>query len=277
MINCVRLLHNTINSIILFSVVLIFVSCSEKKQKTEYIARVNNSYLTREVFASLVDTSGITTEEKDNAVKLWVYDELLYQKAVSEGITKEEVFLRIINDSRRKLAGSIYINNLIDDEDFDISDDDLAEYYEKNKLYFRADEDYFKLNKIYFNNEDKAIKFRNIAVESGWQNALNMFENDLSVINKINLQVVKESNLYPVQISKIMKDFYPQEISVVISEKPGTYSLVQFIAGYTKGSELPFESIKEEVTNRYKAELKTKAIENHIKELYTKNDIEIKK
>lgn len=105
MINCVRLLHNTINSIILFSVVLIFVSCSEKKQKTEYIARVNNSYLTREVFASLVDTSGITTEEKDNAVKLWVYDELLYQKAVSEGITEEEVFLRIINDSRRKLAG----------------------------------------------------------------------------------------------------------------------------------------------------------------------------
>ncbi|MDT3694802.1 MAG: hypothetical protein ROY99_00335 [Ignavibacterium sp.] len=277
MINCVKLLHNTISSIILFSVVLIVVSCTEKKQKTEYIARVNDSYLTREVFASLVDTSGITAEEKENAVKLWVYDELLYQKAVSDGITNEENFLRIVNDSKRKLAGSIYINKIIDDEDFDISDDDLAEYYEKNKLYFRADEDYFQLNKIYFNNEDKAIKFRNIAVESGWQSALNMFENDLSVINKINLAVVKESNLYPVQIAKIMKDFFPQEISVVITEKPGSYSLVQFIAEYAKGSELPFESIKADVTKRYKTELKTVAIENHIKELYSKNDIEIKK
>ncbi len=277
MTNCVKLLHNIPSSIILFSVVLIIGSCSEKKQKTEYIARVNDSYLTGEAFASLVDTSGLTTEEKNNAIKLWVYDELLYQKAVSEGITKKDDFLRIINDSKRKLAGSIYINKIIDDKDFDVSDDDLSKYYEKNKLYFRTDEDYFKLNKIYFNNEDKAIKFRNIAVESGWQNALNTFENDLSVIDKLNLQMVKESNLYPVQIAKIMKDFYPQEISVVIRERPGYYSLVQFLAKYGKGSELPFESIKEEVKRRYKAELKTEAIENHIKELYSKNDIEIKK
>ncbi|MDY0081607.1 MAG: peptidylprolyl isomerase [Ignavibacteriaceae bacterium] len=277
MINCVKLLHNTLSSIILFSVVLIIGSCSEKKQKTEYIARVNDSYLTREAFASLVDTSGLTTEEKNNIIRLWVYDELLYQKAVNEGITKKDDFLKIINDSKRKLAGSIYISQIIDDEDINVSEDNLAEYYEKNKLYFTADEDYFKLNKIYFNNADKAIKFRNIAVESGWQNALNIFENDLSVVKKANLLVVKESNLYPVQIAKIIKDFYPQEVSIVITEKPGYYSLVQFLAKYSKGSELPVESIKEEITKRYKAELKTEAIENHIKELYSKNDIEIKK
>ncbi len=277
MINYVKLLHNTLSSIILFSVVLIIGSCSEKKQKTEYIARVNDSYLTREAFASLVDTSGLTTEEKNNIIRLWVYDELLYQKAINEGITKKDDFLKIINDSKRKLAGSIYISQIIDDEDINISDDNLAEYYEKNKLYFTADEDYFKLNKIYFNNADKAIKFRNIAVESSWQNALNIFENDLSVVKKANMLVVKESNLYPVQIAKVIKDFYPQEISIVITEKPGYYSLVQFLAKYSKGSELPVESIKGEITKRYKAELKTEAIENHIKELYSKNDIEIKK
>src|SRR5690606_32128366 len=137
-------------------------------------------------------------------------------------------------------------------------------------------ETFFRLNRIYFNDENKAIKFRNAAIETNWQNALNIFDNDSSVIKKIESQVIKESHLFPVQIARIVKDFYPQEISIVITEKPGYYSLTQFLDKHPKGTDLPFESIRENVTKRLKAEMKIKAIEKHIKELYSKNDIEIK-
>lgn len=276
MMNYEKLIHNTVSSIIFFSVVLGISSCSEKKQKDDFVARVNDSYLTREDLASLVDTSGLTSEERNKAIKTWIYNELLYQVAVSDGITKEEEYLRIIKDAKKKLAGSIYINKIIDEEDFEISEDDLYDYYDKNKVYYKADEILFKLNRVYFNDEDKAIKFRNTALETNWQNAVNIFDNDSALIRKIDLQVIKESNLYPIQIAKIMKDFYPQEISIVITEKPGYYSLTQFLDKYTKGSELPFEAIKENLAHRLKAEMKIKAIEKHIKELYSKNDIEIK-
>lgn len=276
MMNYEKLIHNTVSSIIFFSVVLGISSCTEKKQKEDFVARVNDSYLTREDLASLVDTSGLTSEERNKVIKTWVYNELLYQIAVGDGITNEEEYLRIINDSKKKLAGSIYISKIIDEEDFEISDDDLSDYFEKNKMYFKADENYFKLNRTYFNDEDKAIKFRNTALETSWQNALNIFDNDSALISKMDLQVIKESNIYPIQIAKIIKDFYPQEISIVITEKPGYYSLTQFIDKYAKGAELPFEAIKENIAHRLKAEMKIKAIENHIKELYSKNDIEIK-
>lgn len=276
MMNYEKLIHNTLSSIIFFSVVLGISSCSEKKQKEDFIARVNDSYLTREDLASLVDTSGLTSEERNKIIKAWVYNELLYQTALSDGVTNEEEYSRIINDAKKKLAGSIYINKIIDEEDFEISDDELSDYYEKNKMYFKADENYFKLNRIYFNDEDKAIKFRNVAVESSWQNALNIFNNDSSISRRTESQVIRESQIFPLQIAKIIKDFYPQEISIVITEKPGYYSLTQFLEKYLKGSELPFEAIKENVTKRLQAELKIKAIENHIKELYTTNDIEIK-
>lgn len=276
MMNCVKHIHNTISNILLFSVFLGISGCTEKKQEEDYIARVNDSYFTREDLASLVDTSGLTSEEKDNLIKSWVYSEILYQSAVNDGITGEDEYVKIINDSKKKLAGSIYLNKIIDDEDFEISDDDLFSYYEKNKMYFKADETFFKLNRIYFNDENKAIKFRNAAIETNWQNALNIFDNDSSVIKKIESQVIKESHLFPVQIARIVKDFYPQEISIVITEKPGYYSLTQFLDKHPKGADLPFESIRENVTQRLKAEMKIKAIEKHIKELYSKNDIEIK-
>lgn len=276
MMNCVKHIHNTISNILLFSVFLGISGCTEKKQKEDYIARVNDSYFTREDLASLVDTSGLTSEEKDKLIKSWVYSEILYQSAVNDGITSEDEYVKIINDSKKKLAGSIYLNKIIDDEDFEISDDDLFSYYEKNKMYFKADETFFRLNRIYFNDENKAIKFRNAAIETNWQNALNIFDNDSSVIKKIESQVIKESHLFPVQIARIVKDFYPQEISIVITEKPGYYSLTQFLDKHPKGTDLPFESIRENVTKRLKAEMKIKAIEKHIKELYSKNDIEIK-
>ena len=276
MMNCVKHIHNTISNILLFSVFLGISGCAEKKQKEDYIARVNDSYFTREDLASLVDTSGLTSEEKDKLIKSWVYSEILYQSAVNDGITSEDEYVKIINDSKKKLAGSIYLNKIIDDEDFEISDDDLFSYYEKNKMYFKADETFFKLNRIYFNDENKAIKFRNAAIETNWQNALNIFDNDSSVIKKIESEVIKESHLFPVQIARIVKDFYPQEISIVITEKPGYYSLTQFLDKHPKGTDLPFESIRENVTQRLKAEMKIKAIEKHIKELYSKNDIEIK-
>lgn len=276
MMNCAKHLHNTISNILLLSAFLSIISCSEKKEKEDYIARVNDSYFTREDLASLADTSGLTSEEKHKLIKAWVYNEILFQSAESEGITTEDDYLKIINDSKKKLAASLYLIKTIGDKVFEISDDDLLSYYNKNKLYFKADEPFFKLNRIYFNDESKAIKFRNTAIETNWQNALNNFSNDSSVVKKTESQIIKESHLFPVQIAKILKDFYPQEISIVITEKPGYYSLTQFLDKYPKGTYLPFESVKENVSERIKAEMKIKAIEKHIKELYSKNDIEIK-
>ena len=55
MMNCEKHLTITITNIILFSVILATAGCSKENSKKDFIARVNETYLTREDFASLVD------------------------------------------------------------------------------------------------------------------------------------------------------------------------------------------------------------------------------
>jgi hypothetical protein len=73
-----------------------------------------------------------------------------------------------------------------------------------------------------------------------------------------------------------MKDFYPEEISIVIPEKPGYYSVVQLLIKYGKESIPPFETVKSEVEKRFLAEKRQQMVEEYLKDLYTQYEIEIK-
>jgi len=60
MMNCEKHLNKTLTKILFLLGVLVFTACSEEQKKDDFIARVNDSYLYREDFASLVDTSNHT-------------------------------------------------------------------------------------------------------------------------------------------------------------------------------------------------------------------------
>jgi hypothetical protein len=137
--------------------------------------------------------------------------------------------------------------------------------------------DSYLINKVTFKIEDSAIKFRSLAIESDWTKATNFFSSDSSLLVNLNSELVKENNLYPIQIMKIAKDLYPQEISIVIAENGGYYSIIQLLGKYDKGTVPGFEVIKAKVKDRFLAEKRKILIDNYIKELYSKNDIEIKK
>ena len=128
-----------------------------------------------------------------------------------------------------------------------------------------------------FNREDKAIKFRSLALDSDWKKAVSVFMNDSSMVKNIESDLIEENNIYPVQLSRIIKDFYPEEISIVIAEKPGYYSVVQLLKKFSKETIPPFDIIKPNVEKRFLAEKKKKIIEEYLKKLYSQNEIEIKK
>jgi hypothetical protein len=133
------------------------------------------------------------------------------------------------------------------------------------------------INKIIFSSEDAAIKFRTLAVESDWQKAVNVFGSDSSLVEIQNSELIEENNLYPKQLARIAKDLYPLEISLVIIDNAGYYSVVQMLAKYLNQTTPPFEVIKDRVEERLTAEKNKKLADDFIKELYSKNEIEIKK
>lgn len=277
MMHCEKLLSLKITRIIFLFSILFFTNCSKETKKEDYIARVNKTYLTREEFTSLVDTTNLTGIEKEQIIKSWIYRELLFQKAKEEGIVDQDDYKNVLKKSSQELAAAMLLNNYVSSEEIELSDSELLEYYERNKNSFQLSSDSYLINKISFNTEDKTIKFRSLAIESDWVKAANVFGDDTSMLRSINAELIEEKNLYPYQLMKIAKDIYPQEISIVITENAQYYSIVQILGKFPKGSIPKFEIIRQKIETRLLAEKKKQLIDYYLKELYSNNDIEIKK
>jgi hypothetical protein len=275
--NCETHLNKTLTKILFLFGVLVFTACSEEQKKDDFVARVNESYLTREDFASLADTSALNSAQKEQLIKNWIYKEVLFQAAKKEGITNREDYLNILDKSSTELAAAMLIDDYVSKEKINYSDEDLITYYESNKNYFRLNTDSYLINKVTFNNEYNAIKFRSLALDSEWKKAVSAFVNDSSLIINTTSDLVEESNIYPVQLSRIIKEFYPEEISIVITNKPGYYSIVQLLNKLGKESVPPFDIVKIKVEKRFLAEKKKVLLEEYLKNLYSQNEIEIKK
>lgn len=267
-----HLKKNRISSIVLALILL--AGCEQESKKTDYIARVNDAYLTAQDLASIIDTNASNTFYRNEAIRNWINRELLYQQAVKEGILQEDNYKRVIYNSAKELAGSILLDHYGKNVNINLDSRELAKYYEDNRDDFKIENDAYLINIIHFNNEERAIEFRSFLLESDWQKAINVFHSDSTIIDFSN-SLLREEDIYPAALLRIVKRLYPNEISIVITEHPGYYTVAQVLGKYPKDSVLPFDIVKKGVTKRYLAEKRKTLIENYIKELYSDNEIEV--
>lgn len=265
-----------VNFIFLLSLTILIAGCSEEKEEKDYLARVNDSYLTREELSSLADTSNLNESEINALVKSWINDELLFQKALEEEITEQDIFNNILQSSYKKLAIGLLIKKLTDEYEVDYKTSDLIAYYEKNKNYFQKADETYLINQAKFKDEVTAIRFREIALESNWEKAKQFFENNPSVIFIESGNLKELNEIYPVEVSDAVRYMFPDEISIVIRDRQITYNVVQLLRKFKSFEVFPFEIIRNDVEKRFIAEEKSKYLENFLKDLYSKSKIEIK-
>lgn len=277
MMSCKTHLNQKLIKIFFLLFVLGFTYCSKEPKKKDYIARVNESYLTREDFSSLVDTTNLTPLEREQVVKSWIYKELLFQEAEKEGIVKSKNYKSILKKSSKELAAALLLNQIVNADQIEIAEKDMRSYFESNKNYFQLNIDAYYINQASFKDEDKAINFRSLAIESEWKKAAIIFSSDASLTRILNGELVEENYLFPTALARAVKDLYPQEISIVISENPGYYSIVQMLEKYYKGVTPPFDIIRDKVKKRLLAEKQKEIVDTYLKEIYSNNEIEIKK
>ncbi len=260
--------------IILFAL-LNFTGCSKAPEKKEYVARVNDKYLTQEELDNMLGSSENKNFYKNEIIRNWINNELLYQKAVKEGITNDNEYKNLVENSKKELAVTLLLNKIYADEKESIDSKEVEEYYEQNQSDFKAFYDAYVINLIRFNNEDKAIKFRSTLIENDWNRALNVFKGDSSIISTSAKHIYYDYELQPPVLARIVKELNVNETSIVFNDEPGAFSVVQLVSEFPKGSQLPFEFVKEEVEDRLLANKKDELIKHYIKELYSENNIEI--
>lgn len=253
----------------------IFGACSQPENPDSYVARVNNSYLTEAELSELVDSQFVSEKSRSLIIKNWVSQEILLQEAVKKGITETKEFRRTVENSERQLAASLVLQNFAASAQLIVTKEELKNYYNENQTSFRIPFNAYYLNRINFSNSETAVKFRTELIMDGWTESINKFSKDSSLVNFESQFLVSEQDVYPVRLLRILEGLYPLEISIVIPDERGYYTVVQLLDKYPAQSIPPFQAVKSEVDRRYKAALTELALENYINDLYSLSEIEI--
>ncbi len=250
--------------------------CGKESPKKEYIARVNDSYFTKNDLASIVDSGYGKRQYRNEIVRNWIDEELLYQEAKHSGILKDDDFIRTKNESEKRLAVTFLVNKLFREEQLTIEPSEVKDYFDKHRDNFRLFHNAFLVNLVQFDDEDRAISFRDEAFINGWQKSAEAFRTDSNVVSSENSKLVYEYELQPADLVRIVRELLPGEISIVINDGMGNYFVVQLLEKYERGSIPPYEIIGDLVRDRYAASKKEQFIKKYVQDLYSKNDIEVR-
>ena len=252
------------------------IGCAKESEKKEYVARVNDKYLTRNELNDMLLAPANKNFYKNEIVRNWINKELLYQKAVKEGITKENGYVHLMENSKKELAVTLLLDKIYSEEKEKIDNNQVEQFYSQNKEDFKSFYNAYIINMISFNDENKAINFRSTLLETDWTRTANVFKGDTSVTNLLTNKMYYEYELQPPSLNRIVKELNPNEVSIIFSNQYNDYSIVQLVKKFPKDSLLPLEYVRSNVEDRLIANKKDELIRNYVKELYSKNDIEVK-
>ena len=273
MISLNKLLRNSFFLSVL--VTIFFFGCNKEPETKKYFARVNDAYLTEEDVSEL-DSLFEKGFSRNELIKKWIEKELLYQEAIKTGIADNEDFNRIINNSRRELASSMLLNSYLEANIKKPNNSQLQEFYGAHKSEFKIEENVYVFNSASFDNENAAVKFRTKLIESSWEEVSENYAEEKSLVELKTGKTLTEAEIYPIKLLSLIEVLNPGEVSIVLEENAAKYTVVKLMQIFRKGSNPPFEIIRDEIEARYIADKREQIYNEYIEELYSNNEIEIK-
>jgi len=249
--------------------------CKREPEQVKYVAKVNNTYLTEAELNFILDSSKVNNLTKNEIIRNWVTDELLFQEANKEGILKKKEYKNLIKNSEKKIAGSLLLQKILAEDKLNITEEKLENFYFAHKEVFKLFNDATVLNRISFREEDKAILFRDTAIKSDWDKAYHAFINDSSLINNMTNNFLYDYQIQPLILLRISNGLNKNEVSIVIHYTENKYEVIQLVQRYKKDTIPPYPLVKDRVKELYFAQRQQSFIKNYLDNLRLNNDIEI--
>ncbi|GMU87182.1 MAG: hypothetical protein AMXMBFR48_24230 [Ignavibacteriales bacterium] len=255
---------------------LSFTGCEKKEVETEYIARVNNSRLTEAELSAVIDTSSAGKSGRDEYIRSWVDQELLYQKAEKSGITGDEEFSLKLTRAKRQMAISMFLEKYFSDSFQEPTEEDLTLFYSSMKDAFRLSSTGFLFNRATLSSEDGAVMFRERLFTEQWERVVKTFPKPASILSSEVGVFEYDFETSDYQIKKFLENFSPGEISMIFSVRPGEYTILQLKEKYRRNDVPPLSVITSLVKELYKDAQKKILLKKLMDELYASGEVEIK-
>ncbi len=256
---------------------LLLFACSKEEKKSRELVRINDAVLTEDELRIALSDSRNYGKNREEYINDWIEQQILYQQAVDEGIVNGSEYNLIFETTRKKLASSMLLEKLIEENKFEPGSEELENYFEEYKNDFRFDNDEYRLNIAYFNNQEKAAQFRTLLIESDWDKALNAYRLETSLTATVSSEIYSDYRLQPVNLQRAVQVLMPGEVSIVLETEPMKFVVVQLLEKLYEGDIPKFETVLNEVKARYIIVKNKDFVKQYINKLIEDHNIEIKR
>lgn len=271
-----RLKKEIIKLLIILCGIVLFSCEKEKDVERDYVARVNEMYLTKSELFDELRSLKYEKKFREEYVRNWINKELLYLKAVEEGILSSDKFQKTIDISKKELAVGLYLNEYYSSVIDTIADKELLEYYQTIKGESRFLDNSYFVNVARFSDKESANNFRISLFTNEWKIGIQNIINDSLLVESSSAKLLYEYQINSLKLLRVLKRMRNGDISPVINAEHNIFIVVQLIKKFNKGDESVFNFIKDEIREQYmvikKMELEKALIEN----LYSEYDVELK-
>jgi len=123
-----------------------FSGCFKTRQGDIVIASIGNYKITLSDFNERINNlpkrfQRIVLRRKNEYLQELISDTILYKEALNKGLDKDEETVKVIEEARRKILIARLLHDEID-ENIEVTDEDVVDFYEKNKNSYLAPELY---------------------------------------------------------------------------------------------------------------------------------------
>ncbi len=252
----------------------IAVGCSEKRTDGSAAARVGDSKLTEEEVRQAVVSGRDSNKYREEYIRRWVESELLYQEAVNERLVDDKNFGRLVEESKRNIAGAMLLEKELVNWDDDFDESEIENYYRENTDEFRLTSKAYLLNHAEFDRRPQAETFRFILLERGWDEAVRLFLNVDGV--KIETGIFKSAvDILSPPIKRFINKINVNEVSVIIDEDSGKYLIIQVLRKFMPDEIPGYDVLKEKIIERLKIARRKIYYKKFIDDLYSKYEVKI--
>lgn len=112
-----------------------------KKSDKKVLAKVGKSSITEEQFYSLIPpeyATSLTSDQKQELLKMWVNTELLYNQALKTKLNKESSVKLKLTTLERQLLANEYLERYLSKVS-SVSDADIKKYFDSRKNYYNTE------------------------------------------------------------------------------------------------------------------------------------------
>ncbi len=270
------MMKHTAFFLLIITIVLVISGCGKKEEVPEnFIARVNNSYLTLQDIDSMIgmnDWKQMKQKDKSGFIDNWISLQLFALKSIELGYNDNHVIKKKIENAGTKILANSYINSFL--SDFELTEEEKFSYYRAHSADFAHMVTQYKVQRITIKNKSKLkIVLDSLNAGMKFKDAARRYSEDNMASKDGYLGFKSRKDLDPIvwnKLGELKGKYYYGYV-----ELPDHYEIVRYYDNRKIEAVKEYNNVKEEIEETLMALKQKDIINNKLDDLKESADIEI--